>query len=704
MTRRSITSADLLRLRWVSDTHVSPDGLRIAYVVTTVDPEDYSYKRSIWMTIVTDGMGAATQFTSDGSSPRWSHDGQTLAFVSRRTGTLPAPNENEDASARDRRCGKDKPQIWLIPVAGGEARQLTFAQWGASRPRWSPNGQIILYSATTGDVPEQPKHNGEPEPRSRRITRLSYRFNGAGYTYEQQSHLFTVAVHSGTPTQLTDGDWDDENAAWSPNGNQIVFTSDRGEDRWYLPSSTIWLMNANGTDQRQVTPAAGDFDYSYPSWSPDGIRIACLGEPRRNGGGHADVFVFAEGESPRCLTEHVTPTFADAIGNDQRNEHADTTPIWSNDGQHVIVLGNERGSGNIYQLSVYGGQLTPLTTGNHHIISYSFDGRQNAIAMTIADVYQPGDVFVSWRDTGTTLRLSEINADMFGEVKLATPEAFIYTGAQGWEIEGWILKPHNFDKNHQYPLLLDIHGGPNTSFGYSFNLQYQSLAAQGYVVAYLNPRGSTSYGREFSKAVTGIWGKEDYEDLMAGVDAVIARGYIDTERMGVMGGSYGGVMTNWIVSHTDRFKAAVTQRSISNFASFFGTSDIGPWLSKENWGVPPWEDPQRYAFHSAMTYVNDIHTPLLIIHSDDDLRCPVEQAEQLFMALKWLRRDVEFLRFEGQNHDLTRNGHPRLRVENMDAIAEWFARYITPGMSDAQQLNGATSADTLEAAMATSDE
>ncbi len=441
MSTRSIVADDLYGMRWVAEPQVSPDGQRIAFVVKTVERETNEYRTSIWVAPVAGGLNAATPFTADGSVPRWSPDGHALAFVSARTGPLPAPDEGEDAAKRDKRCGKGKPQIWLMPVAGGEAHQLTFAKYGAGGPVWSPDGTRLLFTASTGDLPDVPEHNGKSEPRSHRITAFMYRFNGRGYINEQRSHLFVVPAAGGAPTQLTDGDWNDASPAWSPDGSRIAFGSDRSEDRWRMPHGAIWLMNADGSDQH-VALIDPDMEYGNASWSPDGASLAVLCEPRWGSGGHTDVAVWRIGSgAPRGLTETHFETFSDTIGTDMRNDHADATPIWSGDGQSLFVLGNARGAGNVYQLQVADGALAPATTGQHHLLGFSLDRGQNTLALALAEAAQPGDIFAHWRDSGTTMRLTDLNHDLLAEVHVSLPETITFTSADGWEIEGWVLKP-----------------------------------------------------------------------------------------------------------------------------------------------------------------------------------------------------------------------------------------------------------------------
>jgi acylaminoacyl-peptidase len=300
----------------------------------------------------------------------------------------------------------------------------------------------------------------------------------------------------------------------------------------------------------------------------------------------------------------------------------------------------------------------------------------------------PGDVYShalgrtgSENGAATPRRLTELNAALFAEVELAKQEEFAFRGADGWDLQGWVIRPARTTPEERLPTILEIHGGPSAMYGYSFFMEFQMLAARGYAVVFSNPRGSTGYGRVFSSAVTYDWGGKDYEDIMAGLDAAIARGGIDPQRLGVAGGSYGGFMTNWAVGHTDRFTAAVTMRCLANAASFFGTSDAGWWLAVDEMGATPWEDLDKLMRHSPITYVANIHTPLLILHSDNDLRCPISEGEQMFAALKYLGRETKLVKFEGQSHDLSRNGHPRSRVIRLHEILNWFQRYIPTGVA-----------------------
>ncbi len=308
---------------------------------------------------------------------------------------------------------------------------------------------------------------------------------------------------------------------------------------------------------------------------------------------------------------------------------------------------------------------------------FSADAASNKLALLIGSTTHPQEVFVrSTTADGELKRISSFNDALFEELLLVAPEYMPFKGVDDWNIDGWILKPHNFDSSKKYPLVVEIHGGPHTQYGYGFFHEMQMLVAEGYVVFFTNPRGSCGYGYEFALAVRGAWGEKDSHDIMLGVDELLKRGYIDEQRMGVTGGSYGGFMTNWLIGHNDRFKVAVTDRCVYNLASMFGSGDIGWDLGYDNLETTPYESLEKYMHMSPANYVQNMHTPLLIIHSEQDLRCPIEQGEQLFTALKWMGREVRMVRFEGQSHGLSRGGHPKLRLERLHHIRDWFAKYL----------------------------
>ncbi|MEO7001826.1 MAG: S9 family peptidase, partial [Ktedonobacterales bacterium] len=317
-----------------------------------------------------------------------------------------------------------------------------------------------------------------------------------------------------------------------------------------------------------------------------------------------------------------------------------------------------------------------MTDGSCQVYGFSLANDCQTAALALATTTNPGDVYSQLVGSSQSRKLTDINGALLGEIELAQPEEISFRGPDGWEIQGWVLRPTRAAQGEKTPTILEVHGGPAAMYGWSFFFEFQLLAARGYSVVYSNPRGSTGYGRVFSGAVINDWGGKDYEDVLAGLDAAIARGGLDADRLGVAGGSYGGFMTNWAVGHSDRFKAGVTMRSVVNMATMFGVSDIGWSLTIDELSATPWDDLTRLMRFSPITYVKDIHTPLLILHSDNDLRCPIEEGEQLFSALKFLGRETKFVRFEGQSHDLSRTGHPRSRVIRFNEITGWFERFV----------------------------
>jgi dipeptidyl aminopeptidase/acylaminoacyl peptidase len=675
---RKITIEDLYQFKFVAKPRISPDGKRVAFVVTTIDERNYEYRSSIWM--VPTGGGEAKRFTygqGNAHSPSWSPDGRWLAFVSERKGEAPDKSENEQ-----KKPVKDKPQIWLIPTDGGEARQLTHMQHGASNPIWSPDSKSLLFNAEVGPADEETE-DGKPLPKARVIDRLWYRLDGVGFIYERRNHLFLVDVNGGESEQLTDGDWDDSDPAWSPDGTRIAFVSSRGEDRWRMPAPDVYtLAIKNGKPGSLQCLTDGSLACGAPSWSPDGQTIAFLGALKLRSGGHVDIYTIAanaQQSAATCLTREFEGSFQDWTNSDMGDEHLAPAPVWSSDSKTLYELASHRGATRIFSISVNGAGTQPptLTPGEVHVRDFSADTSAGSLAMLVGSPTKAPEIYVrATASNGELRRLTVFNDALFNTLALATPEYIPYTGVEGWPMDGWILKPHDFDPSKKYPLIVEIHGGPATQYGYGFFHEMQVLVAAGYVVLYTNPRGSIGYGRDFSLAVRGAWGEKDSLDIMAGVDALLQKGYIDEQRMGVTGGSYGGFMTNWLIGHTDRFKAAVTQRSVVNLASDFGSCDFGWTFADDELETTPWDNLDAYMHMSPIKYVKQMHTPLLILHSEQDLRCNIEQAEQLFAALKYLGREVLFVRFEGQSHGLSRGGHPKLRVERLQHILGWFEKYL----------------------------
>ena len=687
---RTLTPDDLYAVTQAEDPRISPDGTRIAYVRTTIDRDTYEYQRSLW--IVAAEGGESQQFTAGpkDTAPRWSPDGRQIAFLRVPAGT----DKAKSLDARDR--GDDKPQLYLIAAGGGEARRLTHLREGAAPAEWSPDSATLLFAAETGAPDDAEAEDAAIEgkksvPRVRTIEQLFHRYDGHGYTYEHRTHLFTLPIREGgEPRQITEGDWNDGSPAWSPDGRQIAFTSDRTAERWRFPADQVWVIDADGSHPRRLTSEA--LGAAAPSWSPDGHQIAFLAAPRRGETGHTDLFLVeagradaeVDGPRSRLLTGDFTPVCSDRCIDDQRAAHDLGHLAWAPDGTAIYFLGSLRGETQVYAARPGDGDLLPysVTQGTHHVYGFSLDRAGRVLGLAISDPLTPGDIYGQpvppngpTAEEVTPRQLTDVNGALLADVALATPEEFTFTGADGWELQGWVLRPVGATAGDSLPAILQIHGGPAYMYGYSFFFEFQLLAAQGYAVVYSNPRGSTGYGRVFCHAVIHDWGGKDCEDILAGLDAAIARGGIDAARLAVAGGSYGGYMTNWIVGHSDRFKAAVTMRCVSNFATMFGMSDIGYALALDEIGGTPWEDLDTLMHHSPINYVGNVTTPLLILHSDQDLRCPLGEAQQMYAALKYRGQLTKLVIFEGQSHDLSRNGHPRSRVRRLREIGDWLARY-----------------------------
>lgn len=685
--RRPITQDDLYDFKWVADPRISPDGKQAAYVLVRIDSAHKGYETSIWA-VPTDGSSQPRRLTSgkhDGA-PRWSPDSRAIAFVR-------APE-------------KGRPQIYLLSLAGGEARQLTEAPRGTSAPVWSPDGKTIAFTSdvkpsdlrdTTRSADSTRADDGgtsengdsaaaDDESDVHVVTRAVFRFNGQGFIdYSRHSHIFTVPVAtdpSGTvkAKQITSGAFDEGELAWSPDGSRIYFNSDRVlESYYYPPNSDMYSVPSAGGAIEKMIDIDGPVDGTVQS--PDGKAFAFAGfinpaKPRSHD--QIDLFTFTNGKA-RNLTQSYDFSVGDGPGGDQaapRGSSGASPLIWTADGRGIIVTTGEHGSANLVRFDVATGRAEPLTTGDHDIMAYSATPDASMFALTISDATHIGDVYAFSPSTKRLTQLTHINDSLFTKLELSEPEQFWYPSFDGRKIEGWILKPPGFTPGKKYPMILEIHGGPHTAYGYTFFHEFQWMAARGYIVLYTNPRGSTTYGQDFGNIIQYRYPGDDYKDLMVGVDSLVRRGYVDEKRLGVTGGSGGGLLTNWTVTQTHRFAAAVSQRSVADWIGFWYSADFT--LFTPTWfRTNPYQNAQEFLDRSPTHYASRITTPLMLIDGEADLRTPPTQgSEAMFRSLKAQHKPTVLILVPGESHELSRSGEPKHRVARLQHILNWFDKYL----------------------------
>lgn len=649
--RRRISADELFHIRLVNDPDVSPDGLSVVHTVTELDKEENCYRAALWSVRL--DSDEARQLTSgrfrDGQ-PRWSPDGREIAFTSDRD-----PDK------------QGKGQLWLLPARGGEPRRLSALTSPVESFAWSPDGHSIVC------VSKVRKRPSNPDSDVRHITTIRYKFDGEGYLDDSYRQLFLVDVASGEATQITSGPFEHSGAVWSPSGYEIAFAANLNEGWELAATRDIHVIRPGSLNVRRLSDGTGE--WGSPSWSPDGSLIACHGTRNlKSDSPRTEVFVMpAGGGPPQSVSQSFDRSFgdgciADLIGYPGRS------PLWVSDNE-VCGIYSDRGSVRLARARVDDEQVSALTGEGRRIGAIARTG-EGGFVYAGNDAVSPGELFACDADGSNERQLTHFNQEWIESVEIASPEAFTVKSDDGGAVHGWLLKPAGFKADVKYPLLLQIHGGPFGMYGETFMHEFQLLAAKGYVVVYTNPRGSTGYGDEWAHGLHLNWGINDMADQMAAVDWAIAQGYVDENRMGVLGGSYGGFMTNWIIGHTDRFKAACTMRTLSNLYSAYGTDDIMFRGTENLFGADPWDDSSVYWKLSPISYVGQMNTPLLIIHSEEDYRCPIGQAEELFTALKQRGKAVEFVRFPDESHGLSRTGQPKHRVERLKFIGDWFDRLL----------------------------
>ena len=661
--KRTITAGDLYRFELPADPQISPDGQHVIFTVRRVERETEKKYSNLWVVPV--AGGDPRQFTygdQNDSKPRWSPDGTHIAFLSNRQ-------------------DEKQPQLYLIPFGGGEARPLTELKGEFGAFRWSPDGSTILFQFRKKDQEALEREEDEQKKKlgvvDRHITRAGFRLDGVGYLPQERWHLWTVDVEGGETTQLTEGEYDEQQPRYAPGGDEILFVSNRSEDPDFHPyEQDIFLIPAAGGQARKLETPVG---YKVaPSFSPDGRLIAYVGSEgkgtwwRNNG-----LWILpVDGSAP---ARNLTAAHDLDVSNSTLGDVADrpfSAPVWSATGGTIYAQVSRQGNTMVKAITL-DGEIVDLVSPTGIISEFSLDRDKQTLAYVWSHFRSPGQVWAYDVESGDTHKLTHFNEAWLDEIDLGEIEEMWFEGPDGNDLHGWILKPPGFDPRRQYPSILEIHGGPWTQYGNLFMHEFYFLAAQDYVVYFSNPRGGQGYGEEHSKAIYHNWGGLDYADIMAWADCVQELPYIDPERMGVTGGSYGGYMTAWIIGHTGRFRAAVGQRVVSNALSFWGSSDVG-YLFAEPWAddQPPWENLDIYWRQSPMKFIGNATTPTLIIHSENDLRCNLEQGTQVFLALKELGVDTELVIFPEESHGLSRAGRTDRRIARLNHIRRWFDTYL----------------------------
>lgn len=659
MKIRGIEAEDLYRLASVTDPRLSPDGTKAAFVHTTMSKEKNDYVSNIFVLDLPTGEYEQWTYGKDrNTAPRWSPDGKKLAFVSNRT---------------------DKNQIYVMPVTGGEARPVTKLKNGATNPVWSPDSKTIAFHAVVKsgeplEATEKEEENKKKEPEPVEVTKMKYKADTVGLYTGKYQQLALLDVETEKVELLTEEERHHTVLDWSPDGRYLVFSADYSEDEDFSFIQDIYLYDLETKEKRNLTNGQGlFFDGKF---SPDGRYVAMIGNDftYKNATLNGIWLYDLENQELKNISQSWDIPVGDYVAADFQQGAVSPGIIWTGDSSGIYFTASESGSVNLYFTDL-AGNYRVVTKEEGHLFGVSLTAGK-AVA-TVSYPVEPSEVYSIDLSTGKLDKLTSFNKKALENIELSRPESFTYKSVDDWTVHGWIMKPVGFEERKKYPLILEIHGGPHTMYANTYFHEMQMLAAQGFAVLYVNPRGSHGYGQQFVDAVRGDYGGKDYEDLMAAVDyALETFDFIDETRLGVTGGSYGGFMTNWIVGHTNRFKAAVTQRSISNWISFYGVSDIGYYFNEWQHLLDK-NDFEGLWKISPLRYVDQIETPLLILHSEEDLRCPIEQGEQLYIALKHRRKTTKLIRFPKSNHELSRSGIPNLRMRRLHYIKDWFIEYLS---------------------------
>jgi dipeptidyl aminopeptidase/acylaminoacyl peptidase len=651
--KRDLVVDDLFQIKDVADPQVSPDGKWVGYAVSTTILKEEKSESQVWM--IPFAGGDPVPMTAKGSScsrPRWSPDGKYLAFLAAR--------------------GESKMQVWLLNRVGGEAQQLTEVRQGVRSYDWSPDGTKLVLEiqdpSPEDSANEKDEEQGVKPARARTqppwtIDRLQTKRDYIGYLDHRRVHLYVFGVVAKNLVQITSGDYDDSDAAWSPDGRFLAFVSNRDKEPDATINTEIWLVAADNPDKGKslvrLTNNPGEDE--NPAWSPDGKSIAYVTNIAPELFWYATRYlavVPVKGGEPRIITRKL-----------DRNV---SSPKYSPDGASVFFSLEDSGEQRLARIPAAGGNISQVIDGPRALRSYSLAASGVPVAL-ISDPGVPGEIFVA--EAGKLRRLTGMNDAFLEQVRLGTVEKIKFKSPDGTEIEGFICKPPAFNPELKYPALLRIHGGPTAQFDYGFDFEDQIFAANGYLVIMVNPRGSTGYGQDFCKAIFADWGNKDTQDVLAGVDYVVAKGLADPDRLGVGGWSYGGIQTNYVISQTTRFKAAITGAGGIFWAASYGHDhyqreyviELGePWKHRDIWD----------RVSSAFTNVEKITTPTLIMGGEVDWNVPILNSEHLYQALRQLGRTTQLVVYPGQHHGIEK---PSYQKDVLERYLAWYEKYVKGG-------------------------
>ena len=658
--KQTFSTSDIFELRTVGDPEISRDGKSVLYTVTWADKMNDAFYSNIWIADA-DGKGQrpVTHGNFKDSSPRWSPDGSRIAYISNRSG---------------------KPQIWVRWMDSGEEAEITNLTEAPSGIRWSPDGKWIAYVSR---VPAKPEFSVKmPEkPAAAKwadppivVTKLRWRADGAGILRPGYTHVFIVPATGGTPRQITSGDYNHASGLggggvdWSADGKWILCTAQRIPDADYsLEGPDIYAFSIEDGAVKQLTQRKGP-DLG-PEVSPDGSKVAYLGHDWQFHSYDVNSLYVMDADGGRARS--LTPK----LDRDVRS------PRWSADSKTIYFLADDHGAAQLYAVNLEG-NIRQLTKGQQRLgsayganetIAVSANGR---IATTRTSPLEPPDVVVLWAANPATMsRVTHVNDSLMADRKPGAVEEITYDSFDGKPIQGWIVKPPDFDANRKYPLILEIHGGPHAMYGVEFNHEFQTMAARGFVVLYTNPRGSTGYGEEFGNIIHTKYPGDDFTDLMKGVDAMIAKGYIDPKKLCVTGGSGGGLLTAWTIGHTDRFAAAVSQYPVTNWITQAGTADGGYTHSALWMKSMPWDNPEQFIQHSPVFFAKNFKTPTMVLTGEADLRTPIAQSEELYFALKSRKVPAVLVRIPDEPHGI-RGAHPSHRIAKTEYVMGWMEKWV----------------------------